>query len=178
LYYFSEEVERLGSWQRPITFPAGSRNLGFKMSLTFGERSLEEKLMQAVGQTAYVSQKRLWAGRIISALPALFLLVDGAMKLVKPAVVVEATVRLGYSESTLVPIGVVLLVSTVLYLIPRSSVLGAILLTGYLGGAVATHVRADGPLFSIVFPIIFGVLIWLGLYLRDDRLRTIIPLRS
>ncbi|MCM3906346.1 MAG: DoxX family protein [Pyrinomonadaceae bacterium] len=134
--------------------------------------------MQPVSQTAPVSKKRLWAGLIISALPALFLLLDGAMKLVKPAVVVEATVRLGYSESVIVPIGVVLLVSTVIYLIPRTSVLGAILLTGYLGGAVATHVRAGEPLFSIIFPVIFGVLIWLGLYLCDDRLTRLIPLRS
>jgi len=71
----------------------------------------------------------------------------------------------------------VLLVCTVLYLIPLTSVLGAILLTGYLGGAVATHVRAGEGLFSLVFPIIFGVLIWLGLYLRDDRLRALVPLR-
>jgi hypothetical protein len=139
---------------------------------------VEEKLMQGVIQTAPVSQKGLWAGRIISALPALFLLVDGAMKLVKPAVVVEATVQLGYTESVIVPIGIVLLVSTVLYLIPQTSALGAILLTGYLGGAVATHVRAGEGLFSIVFPVIFGVLIWLGLYLRYDRLRTLIPLKS
>ncbi len=134
--------------------------------------------MEAVTQTAPVSKKRLWAGRIISALPALFLLLDGIMKLVKPAPVVEATVRLGYSENVIIPIGIVLLVCTVLYLIPRTAVLGAILLTGYLGGAVATHVRAGEGLFSIVFPVIFGVLIWLGLYLRDDRLRALIPLRS
>lgn len=133
--------------------------------------------MEAVTQTAPVSNKRLWAGRIISALPALFLLVDGVMKLVKPAPVVEATVRLGYSENVIIPLGIVLLVCTVLYLIPVTSVLGAILLTGYLGGAVATHVRAGEGLFSIVFPIIFGALIWLGLYLRDDRLRALIPLR-
>ncbi len=133
--------------------------------------------MEAVTQTAPVSKKRLWAGRIISGLPALFLLMDGVMKLVKPATVVEATVRLGYSENVIIPLGIVLIVCTVLYLIPRTAVLGAILLTGYLGGAVATHVRAGEGLFSIVFPIIFGVLIWLGLYLRDDRLRTLIPLR-
>lgn len=95
----------------------------------------------------------------------------------KPAPVVEATVRLGYPESVIVPLGFVLLVCTVLYLIPLTSVLGAILLTGYLGGAVATHVRAGEGLFSLVFPIIFGVLIWLGLYLRDDRLRALVPLR-
>jgi len=133
--------------------------------------------MEAITQTAPVSKKGLWAGRLISALPALFLLLDGIMKLVKPAPVVEATVRLGYLESVIVPLGFVLLVCTVLYLIPLTSVLGAILLTGYLGGAVATHVRAGEGLFSLVFPIIFGVLIWLGLYLRDDRLRALVPLR-
>ena len=125
-----------------------------------------------------VSKGNLWAGRIISGLPALFLLVDGAMKLVKPAPVVEATVRLGYPESTIVPIGVVLVICTILYLIPKTSVLGAILLTAYLGGAVATHVRAGEPLFSIVFAIVFGVLLWLGLYLRNPTLRLLVPLRS
>jgi len=133
--------------------------------------------MQSNIHTPPVSKKRLWAGRIIGGLPALFLLVDAIMKLVKPVPVVEATVKLGYSENVIVPLGIVLLVCTVLYLIPRTSVLGAILLTGYLGGAVATHVRAGEGLFSIVFPIIFGALLWLGLYLGDDRLRALVPLR-
>jgi hypothetical protein len=134
--------------------------------------------MQSDSQTAPISNKTLWAGRIISGLPALFLLVDGVMKLVKPAPVIEATVRLGYSENVIFPIGIVLLICTVIYLIPRTSILGAILLTGYLGGAVATHVRAgEGP-FPIVFPIIFGALLWLGLYLRDPRLRALVPLRQ
>jgi hypothetical protein len=119
----------------------------------------------------------LWAGRIISALPVLFFLMDGVMKLVKPPIVVKSTVELGYPESTILPIGIVLLVCTVLYVIPRTSVLGAILLTGYLGGAVATHVRVGAGAFPIVFPIIFGVLVWGGLYLRDERLRALIPLR-
>ena len=134
--------------------------------------------MASVTQIAPVSKKNIWAGRIIGGLPALFLLVDAIMKLVKPAPVVEATVRLGYSENVIIPLGIVLLVCTVLYLIPLTSVLGAILLTGYLGGAVATHVRVGEGLFSIVFPVIFGVLLWLGLYLRDDRLRSLVPLRS
>jgi DoxX-like protein len=134
--------------------------------------------MQSDTHTAPVSKKMLWTGRIISALPVLFLLMDGVMKLIKPAVVVEATVKLGYSERVIVPLGVVLLACTVLYVIPRTSVLGAILLTGYLGGAVATHVRVGEGLFSIVFPIIFGVLIWGGLYLRDKQLRALIPLRK
>ena len=98
--------------------------------------------MQSDTQTVPVSKKRLWAGRIISALPALFLLVDGAMKLVKPQVVVRTTVELGYTESVIVPLGIVLLFCTILYLIPQTGVLGAVLLTGYLGGAVATQVRA------------------------------------
>ena len=126
-----------------------------------------------------VSKSTIWIGRIVSGLPALFLLVDGAMKLVKPAVVVEATTKLGYSESLIVPIGIILIACTLLYLIPTTSVLGAILLTGYLGGAVATHVRAaEGGVFPIIFPIIFGALLWLGLYLNDTRLRALIPLRS
>jgi hypothetical protein len=123
-----------------------------------------------------VSKGALWAGRIMSWLPALFLLIDGVMKLFKPAVVVEATVKLGYPENTIVPLGIVLTVCTILYLIPRTAVLGAILLTGYLGGAVATHVRVAEGLFSVVFPIVFGVLLWGGLYLRDYRLRKLIPI--
>lgn len=134
--------------------------------------------MQSVSQTAPVSKKALWIGRIISALPALFLLVDGVMKLFKPAPVVEATVKLGYSENVIVPLGIVLLVCTVLYLIPRTAILGAILLTGYLGGAVATHVRAGEGAFPILFPIVFGVLIWGGLWLRDERLRGLVPLHQ
>lgn len=120
----------------------------------------------------------LWTSYIVSVLPSLFLLLDGVMKLVKPAPVVEATVKLGYPENTIVGMGIVLLVSTILYLIPRTAVLGAILLTGYLGGAVATHVRVGDSLFTILFPVIFGGLIWGGLYLRDERLRALVPLRS
>ncbi len=139
---------------------------------------MNEKNNESDTQTALVSKKMLWAGRVISALPALFLLLDGVMKLVKPAPVVEATVRLGYPESVLVGLGIVLLASTVLYLIPRTSILGAILLTGYLGGAVATHVRVREGLFPVLFPVIMGILIWGGLWLRDERLRALIPLRT
>jgi DoxX-like family len=128
-------------------------------------------------QAASVSKQRLWAGRIMSVLPALFLFLDGIMKLVKPVVVVEATVQLGYPESVILGLGIVLLTCTVLYLIPRTAVLGAILLTGYLGGAVATHVRVGNPLFSIIFPVIIGAMLWGGLYLRDEQLRSLIPWR-
>ena len=124
------------------------------------------------------SKSRRWVGLVVSGLPALFLVVDGVAKLFKPVPVVEGTVRLGYSESVIIPLGIVLLICTLLYLIPRTAVLGAILLTGYLGGAVATHVRFYEGLFPIVFAIVFGVLLWLGLYLRDPQLRTLIPLKE
>lgn len=124
-----------------------------------------------------VSKKALWAGRIVSALPVLFLLMDAVMKLVKPQFVVDATVQLGYQASSIVPLGIVLLICVILYVIPQTSVLGAILLTGYLGGAVATHVRVGDPLPThTLFPIYFGILVWLGLYLRDARLRQLVPL--
>ena len=134
--------------------------------------------MTSVTQTAPASKKGLWAGRIVSALPALFLLIDGVAKLFKPAAVVEATVKLGYPESVIVGLGIVLTVCAVLYVIPRTSVLGAILLTGYLGGASATHVRVGEPWFNVLFPVILGALLWGGLYLRDERVRALIPLRS
>ena len=129
-------------------------------------------------QVTPASKGMIWTGWIMSALPALFLLVDGAMKLVKPEVVVKTTVELGYDESVILPLGVVLLACTTLYLIPRTAVLGAILLTGYLGGAVATHVRAGHGPFEILFPVVFGALLWGGLALRDHRLRDLIPLRT
>lgn len=104
---------------------------------------------------------------------------DSVGKFVKPEPVVTGTVELGYSESVILPLGIVLLICTILYVIPQTAILGAILLTGYLGGAVATHVRVGSPLFThTLFPVYLGVFIWLGLYLRDKRLRGIVPLRS
>ena len=134
--------------------------------------------MQSDTPTVPVSKGALWTGRVMSALAALFLLFDGAMKLVKPGFVVEATVGLGYSESVILPLGVVLLACTVLYLVPRTAVLGAILLTGYLGGAVATHLHHGDSAFEIVFPALFGALLWGGLVLRDPALRAQVPWRS
>ncbi len=134
--------------------------------------------MPADSQQIAISKTRLWTGRVISGLPALFLLFDGVMKLVKPEFVVKATTELGYRESVILPLGVVLLTCTLLYLIPRTAGLGAILLTGYLGGAVASHVRAGQGAFEILFPVLFGALLWGGLVLRDDRLRSAIPLRT
>lgn len=138
----------------------------------------EEVLMRSITEPAPVSKKLPWAGRIISTLPVVFLLFDGVLKLIKPAPVVEATLRLGYSESTIPGIGILLLICTVVYVVPRTSILGAILLTGYFGGAVATHVRVGAGLFPVLFPVFFGVLIWGGIYFRDARLRALIPVRK
>jgi hypothetical protein len=134
--------------------------------------------MQIEVQAVPASKAALWTGWIMSVLPALFLLFDAVMKLVKPAFVVEGTMKYGYPESSILPLGIVLFASTVLYLVPRSAVLGAILLTGYLGGAVATHVRVEEGWFPILFPVVFGALLWGGLVLRDARLRALVPLRS
>ncbi len=127
---------------------------------------------------APISKNQRWTGYALTALPALFLLFDGVAKLFKPAPVIEATVQLGYRESVIVPLGIVLTLCTIIYLIPRTAVLGAILLTGYLGGAVNTHVRASGPVFNILFPVILGAMLWGGLYLTDGRLPRLIPLMS
>src|SRR6266853_6772704 len=125
------------------------------------------------------SRRNVWIGRGLSGLVVLFLIPDGIIKFIKPAPVAEAFAHLGWPLSLANVIGVVLLVCVALYAFPRTSVLGAILLTGYLGGAVATHLRAGDPLFShVLFPTYLGVLLWLGLYLRDDRVRVLIPLRG
>lgn len=122
-----------------------------------------------------VSKKPLWTGRVLSGLAVLFLIVDGAMKLAKPAVVVDATRQLGYPESEIAGIGILLLACTLLYIFPRTSILGAVLLTGYFGGAIASQLRVGNPLFNLAFPVILGVLIWGGLWLRDIRVRALLP---
>lgn len=136
-------------------------------------------MSQAGTQTAVGSSaKTLWIGRAISALPILFLLADATGKLWRPlpAAVVEGTTKVGWPVSVIPAIGAVLLISTILYSIPRTSVLGAILLTGYLGGAVATNVRVGNPLFSyILTPVYVGVFVWGGLFFRDARVRALIP---
>jgi|ERR1700733_8718942 DoxX-like family len=116
------------------------------------------------------SRKKIWAGRIFTALTALFMLLDGVMKIVKPPQVLEANVRLAYPLSTLSGIGIALIACTLIYLIPRTSALGAVLLTGYLGGAVASNVRAGSGWFETIFPVLFAAMVWCGLCLRDRRL--------
>lgn len=126
-----------------------------------------------------MSTKRLWAGRIVSAIPVLFLLFDAVIKFMQIAPVRESFAQLGYPERLAPAIGALALACLILYLIPRTSVLGAILLTAYLGGAVATHVRVGNPLVThALFPTYVALLLWAGLWLRDDRLRALIPLRS
>jgi hypothetical protein len=136
-----------------------------------------EKPMGVEPQVNPVSKGARWAGRILGGLPAAFLLFNGAMTLAKPDSAVEGMVKYGYAESVLVPLGAVLTVSALLYLIPRTAVLGAILLTGYLGGAVNVHVRAGEGAFNVLFPVVFGAILWGGLYLRDARVRALVPVR-
>lgn len=124
-----------------------------------------------------IDAKRLWAGRVMTGLSALFMVTDGVMKLFKPSFVVESTMQLGFPESVIVGLGIVLLVCTALYLTPRTDLLGAVLLTGYLGGAVASKVRIGAPTFDFVFAIALGTLIWGGLYLRDPRVAALFPWR-
>lgn len=131
--------------------------------------------MQSENQTVPVSKTMFWAGVVISALPTLLLLFSATMKFVKPAGMEESIDKLGWKIEMMTGLGILELVCTILYIIPQTSVLGAILLTGYLGGATATHVRVGDPWFATV---IFGMLIWLGLFLREPRLRSLLPLRS
>ncbi|HZP06302.1 MAG TPA: DoxX family protein [Terracidiphilus sp.] len=128
--------------------------------------------------TAQVSKARLWTGRVLTTLVGLFLLFDAVGKLMMPVWVVDAFNRLGFPANLGVSLGILLLTSTVLYLIPRTAVLGAVLLSAYLGGAVAIQMRAGSPTFETIFPVIFALLAWAGIYLRERRLATLLPLRK
>ena len=130
-------------------------------------------------QQPSISKAALWTSRILTGLIVLFLLFDGITKVMKVPVVLKACAQIGLPENLVAAIGITLLVCTVLYVIPSTSILGAILLTGYLGGAVSIQLRVGNPLFSqTLFPVYFGVLVWLALYLRESRLRSLVPLRS
>jgi uncharacterized membrane protein len=121
-----------------------------------------------------VSKSRLWSGRILTGLVVLFLLFDSVTKLMKESHTLQAFARLGYPASSTTVIGAILLICLIVYVIPRTSVLGAVLLTGYLGGATDANFRAGSPLFETLFPVIFGVLVWVGLFLRDERARVLL----
>jgi hypothetical protein len=134
--------------------------------------------MQTTADTAPAVPWWVWTGRILSGLVIVFLVADGVMKLVPLDVVIETQERLGIVGNLARPLGVLLLACTALYAIPRTSLFGAILLTGYLGGAMAIHLRAGSPLVShLLFGLYLGLMVWGGLYLRDARLRALIPLR-
>ena len=136
--------------------------------------------MSTIAETATVSRPMLWLGRVLSGLVIVFLLFDGAIKLVPWPVVTETMDKMGYgsSESFARTLGVITIACTVLYAIPPTSILGAILLTGYLGGAMASHVRIGSPLFThTLFGLYLGLMVWGGLWLRDRNLQTLIPFR-
>lgn len=134
--------------------------------------------MQSTIQVRPVSRTSLWVGRILSWIVLLLLIFDGVTKVLKASPSVQGTMELGYSEALVPVIGMILLVCVVFYAIPQTQVLGAILITGYLGGAVASQVRVGKPLFSNeLFPIYFAGLMWLALFLQDGRLRELVPFR-
>ena len=133
---------------------------------------------QPIPRPAGISTTAVWTGRVLSAVAAVFLLFDAAIHIARPAPVVAAFAELGYPVGLSLALGVIELACLVVYVVPRTAVLGAILETGYLGGAVASKVRIEDPLFSsVLFGVYFGILVWGGLYLRDERLRSLIPLR-
>jgi hypothetical protein len=122
-----------------------------------------------------ISRARLWTARVLTVLVVAFLLMDATMKVTRAAAAVRGTAELGYPAGSVVGIGLLLLACTALYVFPRTAILGALLLTGYLGGAIASQVRVGNPLFShVLFPVYFAAVIWSALYLRDNRLRTIL----
>lgn len=123
-------------------------------------------------QAASVSKPLLWTGRVVSALPVLMLLMSALMKYQMPDEAKKSFANLGYSQNLAMALGIVEVACVIVYVIPQTSVLGAILLTGYLGGATASHVRVGDPFY---IPIVVGVLVWMGLYLRDARLRALVP---
>ncbi|MFT3934434.1 MAG: DoxX family protein [Chitinophagaceae bacterium] len=127
-------------------------------------------------QTTTISKTQRIIGWIMSGLVILFMLMDGIMKLVKPAPVVEGTLKLGYAEHHISTIGILGLIATLLYIIPRTALLGAALLMSFFGGAIASNYRLDMPLFShILFPVYLGILMWGGLWLRNEKLRAVFP---
>ena len=128
--------------------------------------------MPVNGQTR-VSNKMIWGGRILAGISVLFMIFDAASHIAKPSPVVDAFVHLGYPLSVAAPLGILELVCIALYVVPRTSVFGALLLTGYLGGAVASHVRVGDPVFEMLFPVIVAVLVWGGLFPRDSRVRAL-----
>lgn len=126
-----------------------------------------------------VSKTNRWVSYILSGIVILFMLMDSIMKFVQPAEVVEGTIALGFTKDHIIVLGILGLVSTLLYIFPRTSVLGAILLTAYFGGAIATHLRLNNPLFThTLFTVYFGILTWSGLWLRNKALQKLFPMNN
>jgi hypothetical protein len=133
---------------------------------------------QTETSSASLSKASIWAGRIISGFITAFMIFDGVIHILRPAPVVEGFAKLNFPLRFAVPLAIIELLALLLYVIPRTSILGAILLTGYYGGAVAIQMPTGNSLFGeILFPVYFGILLWGGIYLRDERLRTLIPFR-
>ena len=131
---------------------------------------------QVLAPPVPVLKTKLWIGHALSGLVILFLLFDSVIKFVNPAPVADAFAHVGWPSNLAVALGGILLLCTLMYAIPRTSILGALLLTGYLGGAVATHLRVGDPMFShVLFPIYIGIALWTGLFVRDERVRTLLP---
>ncbi len=142
-------------------------------------QSAAQPILQVGTDPGSLSRKSLWTGRILSGLVTAFLLFDAVIHLMKPAPVVEGFAKLGFPIRLAVPLGIIELVCILLYVLPRTSILGAILLTGYLGGAIAIQLPTGNSLFGeVLFPVYVGVIVWGGTYLRDERLRALVPWRS
>lgn len=135
--------------------------------------------MEPAVQSGLFSKKAVWTGRVLSGFITAFLLFDATIHMLKPAPVVEAFAKLNFPLRFAVPLGIIELVCIVLYVIPRTSILGAIILTGYLGGAIAIQLPTGNSFFGeVLFPVYVAVMLWGGIYLRDERLRSLIPLRT
>jgi hypothetical protein len=139
----------------------------------------EQPIIQTASSPGSTSKKSVWAGRIISGLITAFMIFDGVIHIMRPAPVVDGFAKLNFPLRFAVPLGIVELLCIVLYVLPSTSILGAILLTGYLGGAVAIQLPAGNPFFGeILFPVYIGVFLWGGIYLRDARLRALVPFQT
>jgi DoxX-like family len=149
------------------------------MNRQSGLRLRRNGYMQTTTQASPISEKSIWAGRIITGLVAAFLVFDAVIHLMKPAPVVEAFAKLNFPLRFAVPVGITELVGILLYLVPQTSVLGAIFLTGYLGGAIAIQLPTGNPFFGeVLFPVYIAVFLWGGIYLRDEKLRALVPFES
>jgi hypothetical protein len=134
--------------------------------------------MQSIDTVSGSSRKALWTGRVISTICVLFLILDGVTKVIQDPHVLQALAQGGYQPGVAVPLGITVLLCTLLYAVPQTSILGAVLLTGWLGGAVDSMVRMNMPGHPFLFPLVFGILVWLGLYLREDRLQRLFSVQK